>query len=111
MADHGKMLDVTDATFEQQVLKSNLSVMVDFWAVWCGPCKMLEPTVEAVAAEYAGKVIFARLNVDDSPETAIRYGVKSIPTLILFRDGAEQDRLIGVNPKDTIVRVIDRHLH
>lgn len=110
MVENGNTKEVTDATFEQEVLRSNLPVLVDFWAVWCGPCKMLEPTVEAIAAEYAGKAIVARLNVDDNPETAGRYGIKGIPTLILFKEGEERDRIIGVTPKDKIARMIDQYL-
>lgn len=104
------MLEVTDSTFEQEVLGSDVPVLVDFWAVWCGPCKMLEPTVEAIAADYAGKATVARLNVDDNPEIASRYGIKGIPTLILFKDGAERDRIIGVTPKEKIARMIEGNL-
>lgn len=110
MAEHANMKNVSDATFEQEVLKSDLPVMVDFWAVWCGPCKMLEPTVEAIAAEYAGKAVVARLNVDDNPETPVRYGIKGIPTLILFKDGEERDRIIGVTTKEKIARMIEQNL-
>jgi len=111
MAENETMIDVTDATFEQEVLRSNLPVLVDFWAVWCGPCKMLEPTVEAIAKEYAGKAVVARLNVDENSETGARYGVKGIPTLILFSGGDEKDRVIGVTSKDNIARMIDKELN
>jgi len=111
MTKQAHMQDVTDATFEQDVLQSNFPVLIDFWAVWCGPCKMLEPTMAAIAAEYAGKVIVARLNVDESPVTPSRYGVKGIPTLILFQGGEEKERVIGVTSKENIARMIDNHLH
>lgn len=111
MTEQTHMQDVTDATFEQDVLQSNFPVLIDFWAVWCGPCKMLEPTVAAIAAEYAGKVRVARLNVDESPVTPSRYGVKGIPTLILFQGGEEKERVIGVTSKENIARMIDKHLH
>ncbi len=110
MAENERMIDVTDETFERDVLKSNLPVLVDFWAVWCGPCKMLEPTVASIAEEYAGRAVVARLNVDENPETAGRYGIKGIPTLILFKDGEEKDRIIGVVPKERIADMINRHL-
>ncbi|RMG46312.1 MAG: thioredoxin [Acidobacteria bacterium] len=110
MAENERMIDVTDETFERDVLKSTLPVLVDFWAVWCGPCKMLEPTVAAIAEEYAGRAVVARLNVDENPETAGRYGIKGIPTLILFKDGEEKDRIIGVVPKERIADMINRHL-
>ncbi|MBI3951295.1 MAG: thioredoxin [Acidobacteria bacterium] len=105
-----KMIEVTDTTFEQVALQSNVPVLVDFWAVWCGPCKMLEPTVEAIATQYEGKAVVARLNVDDSPETPARYGIKGIPTLILFNRGQERDRIIGVTSKEHIARMIDENL-
>lgn len=110
MAENERMIDVTDETFERDVLKSTLPVLVDFWAVWCGPCKMLEPTVASIAEEYAGRAVVARLNVDENPETAGRYGIKGIPTLILFKDGEEKDRIIGVVPKERIADMINRHL-
>lgn len=110
MTGHAHMTDVTDATFEQEVLNSSLPVLVDFWAAWCGPCKMLEPTVAAIAADYAGRARVVRLNVDENPETGYRYGIKGIPTLILFQGGQEKERVIGVTSKENIARMIDKYL-
>jgi thioredoxin 1 len=111
MADNKHILEVTDATFEQDVLQSDVPVLVDFWAIWCGPCRMIAPTVEALAGEYAGKIRVAKLNVDDSPNVPIQYGVRGIPTLILFKNGQEKERLIGVQPKDVIARIINENLN
>jgi thioredoxin 1 len=111
MAENANIIEISDATFEQEVLKSNVPVLVDFWAVWCAPCKMLAPAVEALAGEYAGKARVAKLNVDDSPNPPMRYGIRGIPTLILFKNGEEKDRLVGVTPKDTIAQMIDAHLN
>jgi thioredoxin 1 len=102
--------EVTDETFEQQVLKSEVPVLVDFWAEWCQPCRQLTPTVEAVAQKYDGKAKFVKLNVDDSPLTGQRYGIKGIPTLIVFKSGAEAERVVGTTSKENISRMIDRAL-
>ena len=104
------MLEVTDQSFEQDVLKAEVPVLVDFWAEWCGPCKMLAPTVEKVANEYEGKAKFVKLNIDDNNQVAQRYGIKGIPTLILFKNGSEADRTVGLTSKDNIARMIDRVL-
>lgn len=104
------IIDVTDATFESEVLSSQTPVLVDFWAVWCAPCKMLAPTVEAVAADHVGKLRVAKLNIDDSPSTPARYGIKGIPTLILYKNGQEKERIVGVTSKETIVGLIGPHL-
>ena len=104
------MQEVTDQSFEQDVLKSEVPVLVDFWAEWCGPCKMLAPTVEKVANEYEGKAKFVKLNIDDNNHVAQQYGIKGIPTLILFKDGSEADRTVGLTTKDNISRMIDRVL-
>ncbi len=104
------MLEVTDQSFEQDVLKAEVPVLVDFWAEWCGPCKMLAPTVEKVANEYEGKAKFVKLNIDDNNLVAQQYGIKGIPTLILFKDGSEADRTVGLTTKDNISRMIDRVL-
>jgi thioredoxin 1 len=97
---------VTDQDFEQQVLRSELPVLVDFWAPWCGPCHTVAPVLEQIAAEQAGKLRVAELDVDDSPRTAQQLGVLSIPTLILFRGGQERGRVIGAHGKDHIVRTL-----
>ena len=97
---------VTDATFDREVLKSSTPVLVDFWAEWCGPCKMISPVLEEIAEEHKGKVTIAKLNVDENPEVAMRYGVMSIPTLALFVGGVEKKRLIGAMPKRNILSEI-----
>jgi thioredoxin 2 len=104
----GRPLTVTDATFAAEVERSPLPVMVDMWAAWCGPCRMLEPVVEELAAEMAGRVRIAKLNVDENPATASRFGVRSIPTLLVLKDGREVDRLVGVLPKAEIARRLER---
>jgi thioredoxin 1 len=104
------MQEVTDQSFDQDVLKSEVPVLVDFWAEWCGPCKMLAPTVEKVANEYEGKAKFVKLNIDDNNQVAQQYGIKGIPTLILFKNGSEADRTVGLTTKDNISRMIDRVL-
>lgn len=93
---------VTDANFDTEVLKSTIPVLVDFWAVWCGPCKMQNPILEEVVKEYEGKVKIAKLNVDDNPATAGKYGVMSIPTLMLFKDGQVVKQMIGVQSKESL---------
>lgn len=102
--------EVTDSTFEQEVLNSSKPVLVDFSAVWCGPCKMLEPTVKAVAQEYAGRVHVYKLDIDQSPLTPARYGVRGVPTLIFFNNGQERERIIGVTSKDRIEKMIDDNM-
>lgn len=104
--------DVTDAGFETDVLGASQPVLVDFWAAWCAPCRMLTPTVEAVAEQYQGKARIVKLNVDENPDVAMRYGIKGIPTLILFNKGQEAERIVGVpaNAKDFIGQMLDKHL-
>jgi len=104
--------EVNDTNFESEVLKSSQPVLVDFWASWCAPCRMLAPTVESVAEKYRGKAKIVKLNVDENISSSSNYGVKGIPTLILFRDGKEAERVVGVPPnaKDYISQMLDNHL-
>jgi thioredoxin len=102
--------DVTDQDFEAQVLNSDRPVLIDFWAEWCVPCHMVSPVVEEIAREHAGDLAVAKLNVDDNPETARRFGVLSIPTLILFSAGEERARVVGARGKDAILREIQPHI-
>ena len=104
-------ITVNDENFDDEVLQSDIPVLVDFWAEWCGPCKVVGPTIEALAADYAGKVKVAKLNVDDNPQAAGRFGVRSIPTLIVFKDGEAQQAAIGVKPKGQLAELIEKYLH
>jgi thioredoxin 1 len=100
--------EVSDASFEAEVLKSGEPVLVDFWAPWCGPCRMVAPVVEELAAENAGSIKVAKMNIDDSPQTAAGYGISSIPTLMIFKDGQVVDRFVGVQPKSRLQDAIDQ---
>ena len=104
-------ITVTDDNFDDQVIQSEIPVLVDFWAEWCGPCKVIGPTIDALAADYQGKIKVAKLNVDDSPETAGRFGVRSIPTLIVFKDGEAQQAAIGVRPQGQLAELIEHYIH
>ena len=99
---------VTDATFSAEVERSPVPVLVDAWAAWCGPCKMIAPVIDELAAEMAGRVRVAKLNVDENPMTASRYNLRSIPTLLLFKGGREADRIVGVHPKSEISRRLEQ---
>lgn len=101
------MLELTDKNFESEVLGSNLPVLVDFWAPWCGPCQMIGPVIEELAKEYKEKIKVGKLNVDKSPKMAQKYGVMSIPTLILFRGGKEVKRLVGLQSKENLVEELE----
>ena len=103
-------LEFSDQNFEQDVLKSPQPVLVDFWATWCGPCRMMAPTVDAIAAEYAGRAKVGKLNVDDNISVASRYGIRSIPTLLLFKGGEIKEQVVGTAPKDAINRLLDKYL-
>jgi len=104
-----KVREVSDSSFEQEVLQSEKPVLVDFWAAWCAPCRMLAPTVEAVAEQYADRASVVKLNVDHNPATPGAYRIKGIPTLILFRDGNEVARVVGATSKESISRLIEKY--
>ena len=102
-----KPITITDDNFEAEVLNSELPVLIDFWAAWCGPCKMIAPIVEELAAEYEGKVKIGKLDVDDNQQTAIKYGVRSIPTVLLLQKGEVKDTIIGAVPKSVFIEKIN----
>ena len=99
-------IDVTDTTFETEVLNSELPVLTDFWAPWCGPCRAIGPVVEELAAEYAGRLKVSRVNIDENPRTPARYGVQGIPNLILFQNGEVKKQMVGAVPKALIEKAI-----
>ena len=103
--------EVNDASFEKDVLQSEQLVLVDFWAAWCAPCRMIAPTVEAVAEQYRGSASVVKLNVDENPSVSQRYGIKGIPTLILFRGGKEEERIVGATSKESLSRLIEQSLN
>lgn len=104
------IINVTDADFDEVVLKSELAVLVDFWAVWCVPCKMIAPLVEEMAGEYKDKLKVCKVNVDESPKVPSRYGIRGIPTLLLFKGGELKETMVGVLPKDKIISTLTKHL-
>jgi len=106
----GKITEVGDNNFETEVLNSTVPVLVDFWAPWCGPCKSIAPIVEELAGEYEGKLKVAKLNVDDHPATASRYGVRGIPNLIILKGGTVKDQIVGAVPKAKLVSAIEKAL-
>ncbi len=106
----GKPQVVSDQTFEQEVLKSDTPVLVDFWATWCGPCKMVAPVLEDVANEQGDKIRVVKLDVDANPITAGRFGVRAIPTMIVFKNGREADRIVGYHPKPQLMQKLTPHL-
>ena len=103
-------LTFSDATFDQEVLNSPVPVLVDFWAEWCGPCRMMEPTIDAIATDYSGRVKVGKLNVDENGNTAMRYGIRGIPTLLLFKGGKVVDQRVGAIGKSEVQRMQDAHL-
>ena len=104
------MADITDAVFQDKVLKASKPVLVDFWAPWCGPCKIIGPIVEELAKEYEGKLDVYKLNVDENPDTAGTYSVMSIPTLLIFKDGPPVKTIVGAQPKENLKKGIDEVL-
>jgi thioredoxin 1 len=100
-------LEITDATFEETVLKSDKPVLVDFWAAWCGPCRMVGPIIEEISGDYDGKAIVGKVDVDANQEFAAKYGVRNIPTVLVFKDGEVVDRKVGVAPKNSYTEAID----
>lgn len=107
MSDH--ITPITDATFEQEVLNSDTPVLVDYWAEWCGPCKAINPILEDVAPEYAGKVKIVKMNIDENPNTPPKYGIRSIPTLMIFKDGAVQNTKLGSLSKAQLTEFLDQN--
>ncbi len=99
----GSVLEVSDANFQAEVLDSDLPVIVDFWAAWCGPCRMVSPLIEEIANDYEGKVKVTKLNVDENRETAGKYGIMSIPTILLFKEGSVSKQVVGAMPKTALV--------
>ena len=106
----GNILNVTDQNFDSEVLKSSQPVLVDFWAAWCGPCRMIAPTVEALAGDYVGKAKIAKMNVDENQGVPGQYGIRSIPTLLLFKDGQVRGQIVGAQGRDAIENLIKQNL-
>lgn len=104
------IINITDSTFEQEVMKSEVPVLVDFWAVWCGPCHVITPTMEYLAQAYQGKLKIARFDVDGNIRITSRYGIRSIPTLLLFKGGELKETMVGALPQDKIVSIISKHI-
>ena len=105
-----KTVHISDANFEEEVLKSQVPVLVEFWAEWCGPCRAIAPTLEEIAADYEGRIKIAKLNVDENPENTIAFGIRSIPTMIVFKGGTPGERIIGALPKKHITDILERTL-
>jgi len=104
------MLNVSDASFEEEVLKAAVPVLVDFWAEWCMPCRMIAPAVESVAQAYKDKLKVAKMNVDENMKTPAKYGIRGIPTLLLFRNGELMETIVGVQPREKIIELVAKHL-
>ena len=105
-----KPVEVTDDTFDAEIINSDKLAIVDFWAVWCGPCKMIAPIMEEFASEYEGKVKIAKVDVDNNPQIAVKYGIRSIPTVMFFKEGRLVDQVIGASPKSHFQEKIDEHI-
>lgn len=106
----GKPLEIVENQFQDEVLEAKIPVLVDFWATWCGPCRMVAPVLEEMARDYADKLKVVKVNVDDNPDTSSRYGVMSIPTMIIFKDGAPVETIVGFRKKDELSAIIDQFL-
>lgn len=106
----GKALHVTDATFDAEVLNSTTPVLVDFWAEWCGPCRMIGPVVEEMAGEYEGKAKITKVDVDSNPQISTKFGIRSIPTLLIFKNGQMVDQIVGAVPKSVLKKQLDAQL-
>ncbi|MFP6867849.1 MAG: thioredoxin [Nitrospinota bacterium] len=106
----GSLMDFTDQNFESEVLESDMPTLVDFWAEWCAPCKMIAPTVEALADEYAGKLRVGKLNIDENPSTPTKFGIRGIPTLIIFKGGEAVEQVVGVRSKADLKAAIEKSL-
>ncbi len=107
MAANGKYVTLTDANFEEEVLQADEPVLVDFWATWCGPCRAIAPTIEELAGEFEGRAKVAKLDVDDNPQTAMNFNVRSIPTLLFFKDGQVAEQLVGAVPKKKLAAKLE----
>ena len=101
---------VTDASFKQEVLDSEVPVLVDFWAPWCGPCRMVAPVVDEIAQQYDGQIKVVKLNTDENPNVASQYGIRSIPTMMVFKDGQQVDMVVGAVPKTTLANTLEKYL-
>ncbi len=101
---------VTDSSFKQEVLESEVPVLVDFWAPWCGPCRMVAPVVDEIAQQYEGQVKVVKVNTDENPQVASQYGIRSIPTLMIFKDGARVDMVVGAVPKTTLANTLEKYI-